>query len=99
MTAHISKTKLGALAFALFLTLRSGAAKPHDDPDLPPDHPGHPGNPHRNLDSLPPEPISEPAQGGPTVFVYPPHGARFAPGQRFDIRVEGTGTGPNFGFA
>jgi alkaline phosphatase len=35
------------------------------------------------------------AQSGPTeVRVIPPSGARFLPGQRFDIRVEGKGTAP-----
>jgi alkaline phosphatase len=48
---------------------------------------------------LPPDPIVEPASGGPTVNVWPPHGARFIRGARFDIRVEGTGTGPDFGFS
>lgn len=48
---------------------------------------------------LPPDPIVEPATGGPTVNVWPAHGARFVRGGRFDIRVEGTGTGPDFGFS
>jgi alkaline phosphatase len=43
--------------------------------------------------ALPPDPLSDPPAGDPTTIVWPPHGARFAPGQRFDIRVEGTGTG------
>lgn len=30
----------------------------------------------------------------PEVTITPPPGARFLPGQRFDIRVEGKGTGP-----
>jgi alkaline phosphatase len=40
------------------------------------------------------------AAGGPasaapaSVSVSPPAGARFLPGQRFDLRVEGAGTGP-----
>jgi alkaline phosphatase len=50
---------------------------------------GHP----KSHATLPPEPISDPPTGGPTMFVWPPHGTRFAPGQKFDIRVEGTGTG------
>jgi len=29
----------------------------------------------------------------PTVSIVPPNGARFFPGQRFDIRVEAKGTG------
>ena len=29
-----------------------------------------------------------------SVAIYPPKGARFLPGQRFDIRVEGKGTAP-----
>lgn len=49
--------------------------------------------------SLPPDPIVDPPSGGPTVNVWPAHGARFVPGARFDIRVEGTGTGPDYGFA
>jgi len=49
--------------------------------------------------TMPPDPIVEPATGGPTVNVWPPHGARFIKGARFDIRVEGTGTAPDFGFA
>ncbi len=42
--------------------------------------------------TLPPDPIVEPTTGGPTVNVWPAHGARFVKGARFDIRVEGTGT-------
>src|SRR3990172_9855342 len=35
------------------------------------------------------------ALAAPTeVSVVPPSGARFIPGQRFDLRVEGKGTGP-----
>ena len=49
--------------------------------------------------SLPPDPIVDPPSGGPTVNVWPAHGARFVPGARFDIRVEGTGAGPDYGFA
>ncbi|HET9960539.1 MAG TPA: alkaline phosphatase [Polyangiaceae bacterium] len=45
--------------------------------------------------SMPPDPLVEPLNGGPTVNVWPPHGARFFRGARFDIRVEGTGTAPN----
>jgi alkaline phosphatase len=37
----------------------------------------------------------DPPAGGPTVNVWPPHGARFVRGAKFDIRVEGTGTGPD----
>lgn len=48
--------------------------------------------------ALPLDPLVEPATGGPTVNVWPAHGARFIPGSRFDIRVEGTGTGPDYGF-
>ncbi len=47
---------------------------------------------------LPDDPVIEPATGGPTVNVWPPHGARFIKGARFDIRVEGSGTGPEYGF-
>jgi len=94
-------TRFGTLTLtiALLLTARSPAADPPEEADLPQDHPGHPAHPHRDRDALPPEPTSDPAVGGPTVLVFPPHGTRFAPGQRFDIRVEGTGTGPSFGFA
>src|SRR5689334_16712824 len=49
--------------------------------------------------TLPADPIVDPPVGGPTVNVWPPHGARFVRGARFDIRVEGTGTGPNYGFS
>lgn len=34
------------------------------------------------------------AHAAPTVTITPPGNARFFPGQRFDIRVEGKGTGP-----
>ncbi|HEX2660563.1 MAG TPA: hypothetical protein VHU40_19915, partial [Polyangia bacterium] len=37
--------------------------------------------------ALPPDPLVEPATGGPTVNVWPAHGARFIRGARFDIRV------------
>jgi alkaline phosphatase len=37
---------------------------------------------------------STPALAAPTVSITPPNGARFVPGQRFDVRVEGEGTGP-----
>ncbi|HEX2656662.1 MAG TPA: alkaline phosphatase [Polyangia bacterium] len=48
--------------------------------------------------ALPPDPLVEPPTGGPTVNVWPAHGARFMRGARFDIRVEGTGTGPDYGY-
>ncbi|MFL5273995.1 MAG: alkaline phosphatase [Anaeromyxobacteraceae bacterium] len=39
--------------------------------------------------------LAPPARGAPTeVALVPPSGARFLEGQRFDIRVEGRGTGP-----
>jgi len=47
---------------------------------------------------LPPDPLVDPPTGGPTVNVWPAHGARFIKGARFDIRVEGTGTGPDYGY-
>ena len=49
--------------------------------------------------ALPPDPIVDLPAGGPTVNVWPPHGARFVRGAKFDIRVEGTGTGPDFLYA
>ena len=39
--------------------------------------------------------FAPPALADPTsVAIFPPQGARFLPGQRFDIRVEGKGTAP-----
>src|SRR6185503_15302313 len=35
-----------------------------------------------------------PAWAVPTIRITPPSGARFLQGQRFDVRVEGQGTGP-----
>lgn len=42
------------------------------------------------------DPISKivPEGSGPAVALIPPSGARFVPGQRFDVRVEGKGAGP-----
>ncbi|HVO11354.1 MAG TPA: alkaline phosphatase [Vicinamibacteria bacterium] len=38
--------------------------------------------------------VATSAQAAPTIRLIPPSGARFLVGQRFDLRVEGQGTGP-----
>jgi alkaline phosphatase len=39
--------------------------------------------------------VTTAAEAAPSaVAITPPNGARFVPGQRFDVRVEGQGTGP-----
>jgi alkaline phosphatase len=76
---------------ALILVAPAASAEP------PTDNPEHPAFPHPMKDDTLPDPTV--SGSGPTVNVWPNHGVRFAPGQRFDIRVEGTGTGPVYNFS
>ncbi len=85
------------LAFAAALPSAVAVADNDEGSENSKENPNHPAFPHPVKNADLPAPTS--TGSGPTVNVWPNHGARFAPDQRFDIRVEGTGLGPVYGYS